>query len=82
MTVKGSVSDVRPYTAKWWLYKDGSQYAGDYNSASLTADENLELTFTVPADAKAGDYFNLILEARNEHKTPMTGYGQLIVKVI
>ena len=81
VTVKGSVSDVHPFTAKWWLYEDGSVYAGDLATVAWSADDHLGLSFTVPADAKAGDYFNLILEARNEHETPMTGYGQLIVKV-
>ena len=79
--VKGSVADVRPFEAKWWLYTEGSGYEGDFVRAEVKGDEELTLRFTVPSDAKAGDYFNLILEARNEHENPMTGYGQLIVTV-
>ena len=48
---------------------------------ALAQDKDLNVSFTVPADAKSGDYFNLILEARNEHENPMTGYGQAIVTV-
>ena len=81
LCVQGAVADVRPYEAKWWLYREGSQYAGDFDAAEISADDQMSLSFTVPSDAKAGDYFNLILEARNEHENPMTGYGQLIVTV-
>ena len=82
VTVRGSVADVRPFEAKWWLYKEGSSYEGGADAdTALSADDSLTLTFTVPSDAQSGDYFNLILEARNEHENPMTGYGQLIVTV-
>ena len=82
VTVRGSVADVRPFEAKWWLYKEGSSYEGGADAdTALSADDSLILTFTVPSDAQSGDYFNLILEARNEHENPMTGYGQLIVHV-
>ena len=74
LCVQGAVADVRPYEAKWWLYRDGSQYAGNFDAAEVSADDRLSMSFT-------GDYFNLILEARNKHENPMTGYGQLIVTV-
>ena len=79
--IKGVVADVRPFKAKSWLYKEGCGYQGEAEAA-LSQDEALNLSFTVPADAKPGDYFNLILEARNEHENPMTGYGQAIVTVL
>ena len=79
--IKGAVADVRPCQAKWWLYRDGSRYDGDFDAVCVEQSDQLELAFVVPKDAKAGDYFNLILEARNEHENPMTGYGQLIVTV-
>jgi len=79
--VSGEVIDVRPFSAKWWLYKDCSSYGGDLDAVNPEAGEDLSLTFTVPKDAKPGDFFNLILEARNEHENPMTGYGQVIVSV-
>ncbi len=80
--IKGVVADVRPYKANWWLYQGGCGYEGTVDEAALCQDEALNLSFTVPADAKPGDYFNLILEARNEHENPMTGYGQAIVTVL
>ena len=83
VTVTAAVADVRPFAAKWWLYRDGSQYKGAFDAveAALTVDEDLTLHFTVPTEAKPGDFFNLILEAKNEHENPMTGYGQLIITV-
>lgn len=79
--VKGVVADVRPFKANWWLYAGGCGYEGTVDEAALAQDKDLNASFTVPADAKPGDYFNLILEARNEHENPMTGYGQVIVTV-
>ena len=84
VTAAATVSDTRPYAAKWWLYQEGSSYEGNFEQAesALMSDAEHTLRFKVPEDAKAGHYFNLILEARNEHENPMTGYGQLIVTVM
>ncbi|MBQ8073722.1 MAG: DUF1593 domain-containing protein [Clostridia bacterium] len=81
VNVEGQVSDVRPWRAKWWLYRDGSRYEGARVPERGLTDDGTRLRFTVPDDARPGDFFNLILEVRNEHATPMTGYGQLILKV-
>lgn len=91
--VFASVSDKRPYEAKWWLYRAGSQYQGSEEEALQTFGRERaaintadgqgyhRFSFRIPEDAKPGDFFSLILEARNEHENPMTGYGQVIVNV-
>ena len=93
VNVLAKVSDCRPYEAKWWLYRDGSQYSGseeealsalgrDEASVSAADDQGFHgFSFRIPQDARPGDFFSLILEARNVHENPMTGYGQVIVTV-
>jgi hypothetical protein len=81
VSIKGTVADTRPFKAKWWLYQDGSSYEGNLHEKEILREDFLTVHFTIPEDAKPGDYFNLILEAKNEHKNPMTGYGQAIITV-
>lgn len=77
-----SVSDVRPYSAKWWLYEDGSSYEGDFAAVPVKETLGLKMTFAVPADAKPGDWFNLIQTVKNEAENPMTSYAQIIVHIV
>ena len=96
VTLQAMVEDERPYAAKWWLYGDGCVYGGDLEKAAegvgtsacipmedAAGDDTscIKAAFTVPADAKPGDFFNLILTVKNEDENPMTSYGQIIVHV-
>ena len=76
--LKASVEDIRPFTSRWWLYKDACEYAGNIDHMEK---DGTELSFTVPADAAPGDFFNFVHIARNEDENPMTGYAQTIVHV-
>ena len=82
IALSAEVKDVRPYSASWMLYQDGSSYAGDFDSLAVKEAKGLKISFTVPEDAKSGDFFNLILSAKNYDMNPMTGYGQVIVHVM
>ncbi len=81
--LEGSASDpdgdyVRSY---WYLYLECSKYSG--NATDLRVWEPMQLCtrFTVPKDAKSGDYFNLILEVQDIAQNPITRYAQVIVTV-
>jgi hypothetical protein len=42
---------------------------------------DLTTSFTIPADAKVGDKFNLVLEVTDDGKPALTRYAQVIVSV-
>ena len=81
VTVSAVVEDVRPCIRKWWLYEDGCRYQGDLSQADHLGSIFDETEFTVPQDARPGDFFNLILTVQNADVNPMTEYGQIIVHV-
>ena len=45
------------------------------------AHDKLETSFTIPADAKKGDVFNLVLEVTDDGEPALTRYAQAIVTV-
>lgn len=62
---------------KWWQFKTGS-YEGD---VTVDSPATAATTFTVPADAKSGETFHLIMEV-TDHGTPaLTRYHRLTVTV-
>lgn len=82
--LEGSATDPDGDQLKsmWHVYRLGSQYAGAANDLRVWEPMQLSTRFTVPCDAKPGDYFNLILEVQDNAGKPMTRYGQVIVHVI
>lgn len=68
-------------TTLWFLYPDGSEYGGGASELRVWEPTCCRTRFCVPNDAKEGEFFNFILEARDDAKTPMTRYGQVIVHV-
>ncbi len=58
----------------------GNVYGGDLSVFAWTADTE-EATFTVPADAKAGDAFCINLTVRDKAAAPMTRYAQALILV-
>ena len=45
-------------------------------------EDQLSTRFNVPVDAVAGDYFNVILQVRDEAEHPMERYAQVIITVV
>lgn len=74
--------DNRQLSNYWFFYQEGSQYLGEAKQLRVWDPVSLVTSFTVPVDAKSGDYFNMVLSVRNDHKKPITRYGQVIVKVV
>ncbi len=67
--------------ACWFVYQEGSNYSGNAKDLRVWEPMRYCTRFTVPSDAKPGDYFNLILEVQDDAEKPITRYGQVIVKV-
>lgn len=69
-------------TYNWYLYKDAAVYSGESLAyADVPSHGVASTTFTVPADAAAGDYFNLVLEVTDNGAPSLTRYAQVIVTV-
>jgi len=66
----------------WYVYREASIYSGSANDLRVWQPVKLTTHFTVPCDAKPGDYFNLVLEVQDDAEKPITRYGQVIVHVI
>lgn len=65
----------------WWVYEDAGEYEGELTGLRVWDSHALSTSFTVPADAESGDYFNIILEVKDRADAPMTRYAQVIVSV-
>ncbi len=81
--LEGSGSDpdgdyLRPY---WYVYHQGSEYSGVAGDLRVWEPTRFCTHFTIPEDAKRGDYFNLILEVQDDAENPITRYAQVIVTV-
>ena len=68
---------------KWWVYEVGSSYSGKCSGLQVWDADKLSTKFTVPADAKGGDYFNIILEVKDQagQNRSFTRYAQVIIKI-
>lgn len=65
----------------WEIYPHYNRYSGKAIGLKVWRPEEVNTVFTVPEDAKSGDYFVLILKATDVNKTPMTSYGTVIIRV-
>jgi hypothetical protein len=65
----------------WYVYREGCNYSGKVTDLRVWEPMHYSTRFTVPGDAKPGDYFNLILEVQDDSKKPITRYAQVIVHV-
>ena len=85
VALNGSVSypDVDNVSVKWWVYEGAGVYSGSCTDLQVWNDDQLSTSFTVPKDAKAGDYFNVILEVTDKagEYSSFTRYAQVIIKV-
>ena len=67
----------------WWIYPNGSAYSGGVNNLRVWNIGSLKTGFTVPWDAVEGDYFDIVIQGRDDDASaPMTRYSQVIVKVV
>ncbi len=66
----------------WFVYTDACDYSGE-NAAyvDVWAHNASATSFTVPADAQEGDYFNIVLEVTDNGAPALTRYAQAIVTV-
>lgn len=69
-------------SCNWFVYTEACTYEGQ-NAATMDVWSHGDLTtsFTIPADAKVGDKFNLVLEVTDDGKPALTRYAQVIVSV-
>lgn len=82
--IQAEVSDPDGDDVKtsWWYYQEGSSYSGEMTDLRVWTPENLDTGFTVPTDAKPGDFFNIVIEAQDDSDTaPMTRFSQVIITV-
>lgn len=81
--ISASVSDPDgdSVSSTWWVYQEGSKYSGEMSDLRVWRPQELTTGFTIPADAKSGDYFNIVIEAEDDADAPMTRYSQVIITV-
>jgi len=82
--LEGSASDPDgdSLSSYWFVYREASIYSGTASDLRVWEPVKMSTRFTVPADAKSGDYFNIVLEVQDDAKKPITRYGQVIVEVV
>lgn len=75
---RASDPDGNSVTYRWWHYPE----AGSYPGRILVGDADYPTaTFTVPADAKAGQTLHLILEVKDNGSPAITRYQRVIATV-
>lgn len=85
VVLRADVSDPdgdKVYTS-WWIWPNASSYSGSTYDLSPLNPASPVTTFTIPADAKEGEYFNFIIQARDSDTTgaPMTRFSNIVVQV-
>ncbi len=73
--------DKDELTCRWIVYEEASEYSGSCTGITVWDPGKASTSFTIPSDAKAGDYFNLILAVKDNADAPTTRYAQVIVTV-
>jgi hypothetical protein len=63
---------------KWWRWKDVDTYPGQ---VTITSPGTFTTSMQVPADAKAGQTIQLVLEATDDGTPPLTRYRRVVVTV-
>ena len=80
--LKASVKepDGQDYISLWEQFDNLSTYSGNIQPR-VWEPWKLETGFTVPSDAKSGEYISLVLRIQDKSENPMTRFGQVIVHV-
>ena len=68
-------------SVSWEIYPQYNSYHGEAAPLKVWEPYSANTHFTVPFDAQPGDYFVLILRAKDKDETPMTSYGTIVVEV-
>jgi hypothetical protein len=78
--LEGSVSDPDgdPVTTRWWRWKDVDSYPGEVR---ISSPASLATTVQVPADARAGQTIQLVLEGTDTGTPALTRYRRVVVTV-
>jgi hypothetical protein len=78
--LEGSVSDPDgdPVTTRWWRWKDVDSYPGEVR---ISSPASLATTVQVPADARAGQTIQLVLEGTDAGTPVLTRYRRVVVTV-
>jgi hypothetical protein len=79
LSAKGTTDpDGDKLTYKWWQYEDADTYKG---SVKIGDSSKQDTSFTVPADAKAGETIHVICEVTDAGTPRLTRYQRVIVEV-
>ena len=70
--------DGNTVTVKWWQWKDVGTYPG---RVTLSHPTSLTTTMRVPADAKAGETIQLVLQATDDGMPALTRYQRIVVSI-
>ncbi|MEH3108434.1 MAG: DUF1593 domain-containing protein [Sphingomonas fennica] len=62
---------------RWWQWPEAGRYAG----RAAPARGQPGTPFVVPADARAGDRFDIVAEAEDTGTPPLTAYGRMVLTV-
>lgn len=81
LNVKVSDPDGDNLTLSWEIYPQYNNYSGNANCLKVWEPYKANTFFTIPEDAKQGDYFVLTLRVKDDNLTPMTTFGTVVVHV-
>jgi hypothetical protein len=70
--------DGNAVMVKWWRWKDVDTYPGD---VTLDNPTSLATSLRIPADAAAGQTIQLVLEATDDGRPPLTRYQRVVITV-
>ena len=65
-------------TYKWWQYGDADTYKG---AVRIENSGQQDASFTIPADAKAGETIHVICEVTDAGTPPLTRYQRVVITV-
>jgi len=75
--------DGDEYKTDWWVWNAASEYEGaGAGMLDVWGAKTLTAKFTVPKDAKVGDYFNVLMQVQDKAERPMTRFAQFIITVV
>ena len=78
---KASDPDGDALSLKWWYFPVGTYVLTNAEALSVDNPETAETTFTVPADAKAGDTIHFVLQAQDNGDPVLTKYLRTVITV-
>lgn len=77
-STKSSDPDGDKIAFKWWNWKEAGTYKGDL---AVTGEAGGRASLTIPADAKPGDMFQIIVEASDVRPEPLSHYDKVLISI-